>query len=281
MQASGDRQGAAWRATALVACLVLLAACGGGGEDPGPSYSSVAVADVNGDGLVDVVALGRDDGPTFAAIFEQTAPGRFAHAVSLLAAPYYGLAVVTGDFNGDGRADIATFNEDTPTGRDALPVLLHAPVDETRYLPAINCLPGWTGSTVVEPDPACAALSLPGRPADPELDRLTVQADLNRDGLPDRVIAYHGDFDVCEAFNCEIHGARLSVMLQDPAAPGTYLPAIDYGAIGDAYLWWVAVADMNDDGWPDLIACESHRLYVRLQDPARPGTFPTVIRVNG
>lgn len=264
----------------LPACLFLLAACGGGGDDPGPSYRSVAVADVNADGRLDVVAVGTHDGPTFVAIFEQTASGRFAHAMDLPAGPYYGLAIVTGDFNGDGRADIATFNENTATGQDALPVLLHAPVDGTRYQTAINCLPGGSGSTVVEPDPACVALNLPARPADPEIDRFTVEADLNRDGLLDRVVAYHGHFDVCEAYNCEISGARVSVMLQDPASPGRYLPAIDYGAGGDAYLWWVAVADMDRDGWPDLIACESHRLYVRLQDPARPGTFPRAIRVG-
>jgi trimeric autotransporter adhesin len=70
--------------------------------------TSVAVGDFNGDGKPDIVA-GLT--PTGVAVFLGNGDGSFQSAAesegTSLPFPYFGLPLVTGDFNGDGKLDIA------------------------------------------------------------------------------------------------------------------------------------------------------------------------------
>jgi hypothetical protein len=87
--------------------------------------------------------------------------------------------------------------------------------------------------------------------------------DLNGDGLPDLVVS-----------DSDNHLAVL--LLQDPAHPGTFLPAINVGATqSDAQI-----ADINHDGVPDIILFPStsgqftsSSISVVLGSPSNPGTF--------
>src|SRR6202035_3914747 len=77
-----------------------------------PGASQVAIADVNGDGLPDLVSADFN-----VSLFLQTSPGTFASPVSL----YSGGAnwVAVGDLNGDGQPDVAL------TDAVGVKVLLH------------------------------------------------------------------------------------------------------------------------------------------------------------
>jgi len=111
------------RAPLLVCAALTLTACGGGGRGDGGGetippfdlYSSVAAADINGDGLPDVVAAythiaGPPPHPGFVAVYLQNGanPGHFLPA-STYAVGNDPVSLAVGDLDGDGRADIAVY----------------------------------------------------------------------------------------------------------------------------------------------------------------------------
>jgi hypothetical protein len=70
----------------------------------------------------------------------------------------------------------------------------------------------------------------------------------------------------------------VSVLLQDAAHPGSFLPPVTYATQARAVD--VAVADLNGDGKPDLVVANlgpapTGSITVLLQDPAHPGVFLT------
>ena len=76
---------------------------------------SLAAADLNGDGLVDLVSANSESDNL--ALFHQGSPGRFATAPDAVlgstAATREPTSVVAGDLNGDGRVDLASANAAT------------------------------------------------------------------------------------------------------------------------------------------------------------------------
>ncbi len=89
-------------------------------------------------------------------------------------------------------------------------------------------------------------------------------SDLNGDGLPD--LAATSTFG-------SGHEGFLSLFLQDPAHPGSFLPASRYAVGSDP--WFVAIGDLNADGLPDLVTANetASNLSLLFQRPGTPGSF--------
>jgi hypothetical protein len=229
----------------------------------GPDVSSLAVADLNGDGRPDL-AVGTDHG---VEVLLGTGDGTFGPPATYL--PGAGVtALAVADLNGDGRPDLAvgteTFDANgTPTG-DKLEVLLGSG-DGTFGPPAaylvgagINLLAVADLNGDGRPDLAVGTLGgglevllgtgdgtfgppatyLPGA-----LINSLVTADFNGDGRPDLAVATE-TFDE----NGNPTGSKLEVLLGSGdgtfGPPATYLAGVDVTSL--------AVADLNGDGRPDL-----------------------------
>jgi hypothetical protein len=202
-----------------------------------PGASQVAIGDMNGDGLPDLVSADFN-----VSLFLQTAPGTFANPVSL----YSGGAnwVAVGDLNGDGIPDIAL------TDAVGVKLLMHsgaassvtyaAPV--AVFTQSVN--PGITGANLI------------------------AIADVNGDGLNDLVITDPGPVG---------SPPNVNVLLQDAEHPGQFLSLVTYPLPPDSVPQSIVVADVNGDGHLDIIVGGSTEVAVLLQVTASPGTFAAAV----
>lgn len=228
----------------VVSSLVMLVGCGGlgggyGDIGPIPSYWSVAVGDLNGDGRMDIancfsILNSSQPNAGFVAVNLQdpVTPGKFLTPATYRvdADPLW---IAIGDLNGDGKLDIVTANAvggPNATGPNDVSVLLQDASNPGKFLPASTYA---TGNY-----PESVAIG-----------------DLNGDGKPDLAVA---------------DNSGLSVLVQDPAKPGSFLPrsTLNIGSGTSS----VAIGDLNGDGKLDLIATSTNVL-VLLQNPSVPGVF--------
>jgi len=231
-------------------CAAVLTACGGGGGGSGgetippfDSYSSVAVADLNGDGLLDVVAVythisGPPPHPGFVAVYLQNGanPGHFLPA-STYSVGNDPVSLAVADLDGDGRPDIAIANailSANGAGNSTVSVLLQDATHPGHYLSAVNYA---TGS-----DPVFVAIG-----------------DVNGDGKPDLAVA---------------DSTGISVLLQDSA--GKFLPKTTVATGGPCSS--VAIVDLDGDGAPDLLATDAVSVLVLLQNPGDGSSFQAPVR---
>ncbi len=228
-------------ASAAAACLSCGAAGGGGdgGIPPFSLYWSVAVADLNGDGLPDIATSftffkSATSQPGFVVVYLQdpSKPGTFLSPMTFRVGDHP-VSLAIGDLNGDGQPDIAVantiLNSADPTS--GVYVLLQDPLHPGQFLAATSYATGTAPSSV------------------------TI-GDLNGDGKPDLVVA---------------DGSGVSLLFQDPNTPGSFLPrmALDVGSVTSS----VAIADFNGDGKPDLATTTATSVVVVLQDATKGGTF--------
>ena len=289
---------------AAAALLTTLAGCGFGGSSSLPTVdvpTSVAIADVSGDGVPDLlVATTADQGnasnPGFAAVIlgNKSAPGTFQSGV------HYGTtggdpsSIATADLTGSGGIDLVVAN----FASGSVSVFMHDVANPGRFQAAVGVSTGGAPNQVVigdlngdgKPDLALADLSSNGNavivfqdPANPgrflapvnlstgNITTAVAIGDLNGDGKPDVVAAN---------FDTNGNNGRVSLFLQDPANPGKFLARVDVPA--GARPQAVKIVDVNGDGLPDLVVANrgpgadgtgSSGVSVLLQDPAQPGTF--------
>jgi hypothetical protein len=240
---------------ALILPALILASCGGsntGAIVTVPNW--VVVADLNGDGLMDVAVvaaqidetgLTQKPGLLGVDLNSKSTPGNFGVGVNYVtsAAPPSGLAV--GDLSGTGTHDLAVANLNAGT----VAVFLETSPTSGTYAQA-------------------KTITVGGGPNDVEI------ADLNGDGLPDLIVADNT--------------GKVTYLLQNPGSPGTFQAPVSLPIANRGIS--VAAGDLNGDGLPDLAVTsfdgsgENGLVTIYFQDPSHPGTFlptPTTITAYG
>lgn len=241
---------------------------------------AVAIADMNKDGLNDLVIA--DDAASNVAVYLQDAanPGSFLSPVNV-AVGANPRSVAVGDFNKDGRLDIAVanFGDDTIAVRlqnSGASLSFASSADLTadtnpRFVIADDFNKDGVLDLAVANEGSVLTLHF-GIPATPGTFAAAVQfdadsapvalasGDINQDGFPDLLVA-NRDSD------------NVSVLLHNSGAPSTFLASTEF-TVGTAPSS-VALADVNQDGLLDIVATNagSDNLSVLLQDSSNPGSF--------
>jgi hypothetical protein len=245
-------------------------------HDPSPRISTISLVILPAAALLTVLVR-----PVFAV--PQTTN------VSFLASRNYGvgqnpLGVTVGDFNGDGKSDLATANE----GSDNVSVLINS--GNGTYLPAMNFSSG--------SDPVC--ISIGDFNGDGKLDIVvlnrvpstvsvllgngdgTFQAEkttaISTGNLPDSLAI--GDFnsdgklDVAVTVSLPQIGQRaVAVLLGN--GDGTFQVPINYDSGSGAHF--AIVADFNADGRPDIAVADSNANAISVLLGKGDGTFQAVV----
>lgn len=266
------------------------------GNDP----VAVASGDLNGDGKLDLLAVntilsanGTGSSNVSVLLQDPANPGKFLSAVNYPTG-FSPVNVAIGDLNEDGRPDLAV--ADT-TG---ISILLQSSTAAGQFLPLTTIAVSGGGTSGIaiadlngdgKADIVAISSDLmvftqnsasPGKFLAASHYKVGAQPyavvvqDLNSDGRPDIAVANLGSADGTVA-------ASLSVLLQNPARLGNFLPATSYAT--GIRSWTITAADLNDDGKLDLAlgnmgSFTGGSVSVFLQDPAAAGTFQPAANYN-
>ncbi len=271
------------------------------GNDP----VSISIGDITGDGKLDIItanAILNADGTGASTVSvllqDPSKPGRFLASTSYTTGKNP-VCVASGDLNGDGRPDLAVADN------DGISVLFQNPAAPGAFFPRTPVNVSGAASSVAitdlnndgKPDLVVANLASvlvllqdptkAGTFSVPKSYGAGLQpvyaavGDLNGDGKPDIAVANLGS-------QSDASSASVSVLLQNPAGPGSFLTAVNYKT--DLRAQAVEIADLNGDGKADLAVANSGTLSglcppdcgsvgtsvsVLLQNPAVPGQFQT------
>jgi len=208
-------------------------------EYPTGQSPEVAFGDIDADGNPDLV-VGTISDPAGISLFRQSPgkPGTFEPPVLIASLPGVG-AVAVEDLDGDGKLDIAVATD------AGISILIQNASAPGIFLPAVDYAAGSQPTSIAV-------------------------GDLNGDGRPDLALANYGSPDGA------IKGSA-SILLQDPTAPGKFLPATDY-VTGFRSLS-LAIGDLDGDGRMDIAVANpvtsgsKGSISILLQDNGNPGVF--------
>ncbi|HET6724863.1 MAG TPA: FG-GAP-like repeat-containing protein [Gammaproteobacteria bacterium] len=202
----------------------------------------VTVADVNGDGMPDLITANQSDG-TVSVLRNTTTLAAAAPAFAAdaeFATGDFPLSVTTADMNGDGKPDLITGTKNS----NHVSVLLNMTI------------PG--AAAPIFAKPADFSTGIGAYPV------VVAAADVNGDGKVDLITGNRGDNtgSVSVLWNTTTSGAAL-----------TFEPKVYYTY---GYLFALTSADVNGDGKVDLVTADllGYRVYVLLNTTA-PGAAPT------
>jgi FG-GAP-like repeat len=244
----------------------------------------LASADLNGDGLLDVVSASYNDGALAIFINNQSTPGTFNPAVYLNSPGASQVAIA--DMTGDGLPDLvsADFNVSlfvqTSPGSFAAPVSLYsgganwvalgdlngdgAPDIALTDAVGVKVLihTGGAGATTY-----AAPLSVFTQSANLNVvgGNIIGIADVDGDGLNDLIITDPGPTGGMSP--------TVNVLLQNPAAHGTFLAPVGYTIATQDLPESIFLKDMTGSGKLDIVIGGLNNVTVLLHDPANPGKF--------
>ncbi len=206
----------------------------------GGAPNQVVIGDINGDGLPDLVLADLFGGVIY-LLQDPAHPGQFLAPVMLPTATSAS-SVTLADVNGDGAVDIIAAGSDS-FGNGGAYVFLQVAATPGTFLTPVRFAAG-VGPQAVK------------------------AADMDGDGLMDLVVA---DFGYADGSS-----AGVSVLLQDPAHPGTFLAPLTYASPGGSLD--VAVGPLTAGGANDVVLANlapggSGSVSVLLHDPAHPGAL--------
>jgi len=185
----------------------------------GWAASSVAVADVNGDGHPDIVVSNRNG---TVGVLLGNGDGTFQAAVTYSAGGGGSFALAIADLRGNRILDVVVANSCIDQGCDGSVGVLLGNGDGT-FRPAVTYPTGYDAMAVAV-------------------------GDMNGDGKPDILVG--SGYSVCGPKECYPAG-QVGVLLGN--GDGTFQPATEYPS-GDQYPDSLAIADLRGDGKLDVVA---------------------------
>ncbi len=258
-------------------------------DDGQLTQNALAVGDLNGDGLNDLVLLGD----TQLYVFMQKPDHTFGDPDKL---PYSGSvkAVQVLDIDGDGRQDLLLVNWESPTpfrfrlqtAEGKLGPEIYFPFDPIRSFGADDLESNKTQIVTIAENSGRAQISeFVRKPAETlsgafkqgqfqvlplikseRTRRGTIWADVNGDGLPDLLVA-------------EPESGQISIYLQKP--DGTLDAPKEFSTLTGVSD--IAVGDWNGDGRPSifLLSSDERQIGVTQLDDKGRLPFPTLIPLEG
>jgi len=244
----------------------------------------LASADLNADGLLDLVSASFDDGALNVFFNSKTNPGTFNPAVALDSPGASQVAIA--DMNGDGLPDLvsADFNVSlfvqTSAGTFAAPISLYSGGANWVALGDLNgdgaadvALTDNVGVKVLMHTGAASATTYAAPVTvftqSPNFNvvggNLIAIADVDGDGLNDLLITDPGPTGGMSP--------AVYVLLQDPANHGTFLSPVGYAIATQDRPQSILVKDLEGTGKLDIVIGARQSVTVLLHDPANPGKF--------
>jgi hypothetical protein len=252
----------------------------------GTSPLYVASADLNGDGLPDVVSASFNDGALAVFLNTKGSPGTFSTPLVLASPGASQLAI--GDMNHDGLPDLVSADfgvslfVQTSPGTFAAPISLYPGGANWVAVGDLNgdgnediALTDAIGVKVLLHTGAASAttyatpVSVFTQSSNAQVNgaNLIAIADVNADGANDLVITDPGPTGGA--------APTVNILLQNPASPGTFLAPVSYPIAAHDLSQSIVVKDVDGDGRLDIVIGGMQTVTVLLQNhaPAMPGTF--------